>query len=176
MRTTAPGTMRRLGCALVESDGADELQAVGLDLDRLSALQRKAHELRRRFQHHCRKHVRAVDRLDQGVLDALVARRRVGRQVDEGFGSAVAVLAVVVQHRLAQRDVGDFLVVAADRRNDVQAARIGFVPEHLEDQLTRQFGGVLGMQPHAAVSPASACAWRGFSSCASAVSNVGRSM
>jgi len=75
------------------------------------------------------------------------SRIAVACNVNEGLGPAIAVFAVVVHHRLAQREVGYLLVFTPDRRHDVQAARIGLVAEHLKDQLAGKFGGELRMQP-----------------------------
>ena len=111
-------------------------------------LHRQSDQLRRGLEHYRRQHVGAVDRLNQRVLDALVARGRIGDHVDEGFRAAISVLAVVVEHRLAQGAVSHFLILAAQRRGDIQAARIRLVAKHLVNEKTRKFGRVLGVQAH----------------------------
>ncbi len=50
-------------------------------------------------------------------------------------------LAVIVDHRLADRRVGCTLVLSDDRGVDIEPGRVGLVLEHVVGQLPRHLGG-----------------------------------
>ena len=90
------------------------------------------------------------------LVGQCVERVRVGRQVDDGFGTAVTMPPVVIENALAQRRVRRFLVACTDRRVDadtlgVRVIAIG-VKHHLSCHLGDEFGmrrGVVRRGAHA---------------------------
>ncbi len=83
--------------------------------------------------------------LDQRVVDGLLALGRIGRQVDEGLGAAIAVLALVVHDAGAHRLVGRVLVGLGQRGVHRQPARVGFLAVLRVHQLAHDLGHVFGV-------------------------------
>ncbi|MCY1201149.1 hypothetical protein D9M72_126020 [compost metagenome] len=105
-------------------------------------------------QHHGRQQVLAVGRLFLHAVQDLVQRGGVlfdaFGQVDLVFRAGIRRAARVVQHAVAHREVGGFLVLGVDGGVDVDALGIGFFLEHAVHQLAGQFGGILAVHREAA--------------------------
>ena len=81
----------------------------------------------------------------QGVVDGLFAIFCVGGEIDERFGAAIAVTALVVENAAAHGLIRDVLVGLAQRGVDIQAARVGFFAVLRVHELTHHFGHVFGV-------------------------------
>ncbi len=82
--------------------------------------------------------------------------------MDEAFGSAIAVPAVVIEHAAPDRRVRRLLVGLADRRPHGDALGVGVLPVGVEDDLPRHLRDRLGVGGQHVAHTLSDVQWRGL--------------
>ena len=89
-----------------------------------------------------------VGHFGQDVVERLVLVRADLLHVGEGFGAAVAVAAIVVEHAFAQGLVGGLLILAGDRGGNADAHLVGGILELLDGNAPRHLGNIFAVHAY----------------------------
>ena len=133
---------------------AGRAQAVAGDLDGVATGQHRFDLALAGLGDHGGRQIADVRVVGQRVADEGLALVGGLGQVDELFGAAVGLAALVVHDAAAQGVVGRLLVVGLDAGVDLQAAHVGLFAVLLEHHAAHHLGHVLGVHAVAAAAGA----------------------